>query len=178
MSTTEGSSQHNTGNRTPMIARLAGVILVSLALVAASVLPQLTARLTGDEYQLRVAPLDPIDPFRGAYVALAYPDLQPMDEEGFPTDPVDDGERGDLYVTLVRDGNVWKAQDFLRERPSSGDFITCSDRDFQLDCGIDSYFLPQDKAKELETSVQDGTAIATVRIDGRGNAALIDVSSP
>ncbi len=155
-----------------------GVVIVSLALVAAAVLPQLTARLTGDEYQFRVAPVDPIDPFRGAYVALGYPDLQPMDAEGFPTDPVDDGERGDLYVTLVRDGDVWKAQDFVRTRPESGDFIACSDRDFQLDCGIDSYFLPQDKAKGLEDAVQNGTAIATVRIDGRGNAALIEVATP
>lgn len=178
MSTVNESTDLDTVQRVPLIARLAGVILVSLALVAGAVLPQLTARLTGDEYQFRVAPLDPIDPFRGAYVAITYPDLQPMDEDGFPTDPVDDGERGDLYVTLVRDGDVWKAQDFLRERPTSGDFIACSDRDFQLDCGIDSYFLPQNDAKKMETAVQDGTAIATVRIDGRGNAALMDVKAP
>ena len=46
------------------------------ALVGVAVAPQLSARVTGDTYLFRVAPLDPIDPFRGAYVTLDYPDLQ------------------------------------------------------------------------------------------------------
>ena len=54
-----------------------GIIAVSqLALVGLAVAPQLSARLTGDTYLVRVAPVDPIDPFRGAYVALDYPDLR------------------------------------------------------------------------------------------------------
>ena len=56
--------------------KVGAVALVQLALVGVAVAPRLSARLTGDEYRLRVAPVDPIDPFRGAYVDLDYPDLQ------------------------------------------------------------------------------------------------------
>ena len=42
------------------------VALAQLGFVTAAVAPQLSARLTGEAYLLRVAPLDPIDPFRGA----------------------------------------------------------------------------------------------------------------
>ena len=40
-----------------------GIIAVSqLALVGLAVAPQLSARLTGDTYLVRVAPVDPIEP--------------------------------------------------------------------------------------------------------------------
>lgn len=69
-------------SRTGHPARVAGVVLTSLALLAVAVWPQLSARFTGDEVVLRVQPVDPIDPFRGAYVDLGYPDLpcQQFDE--------------------------------------------------------------------------------------------------
>ena len=80
-----------------LAAKVTVVALVQLALVGVAVAPRLSARLTGDEYLLRVAPVDPIDPFRGAYVDLDYPDLHLDDER---SDAVD-GE-GTLYVTLGR----------------------------------------------------------------------------
>jgi uncharacterized membrane-anchored protein len=179
MSTETESATSATTSATNDLAKLAGVVLISLALVAAAVFPQLTARLTGDEYQFRVAPFDPIDPFRGAYVDLAYPDIQAIATDGSLVDPLEnDQDRGDLYITLVRDGDVWAADEFTRTRPESGPFLSCSDRDFRIRCGIESLFLPQDSAKALEDAVREGTAIATVRVDSRGNAALMDVSAP
>ena len=58
-----------------VLLKVGAVALVQLALVGVAVAPRLSARLTGDEYRLRVQPVDPIDPFRGAYVDLDYPDL-------------------------------------------------------------------------------------------------------
>ena len=52
------------------------VATTQLALVGVGVAPQLSARATGDTYLVRVAPVDPIDPFRGTYVALDYPDRE------------------------------------------------------------------------------------------------------
>ena len=51
-------------------------VLICAVLVGLAVRPQLSARLTGETYELAVAPLDPIDPFRGAYVTLDYPGLE------------------------------------------------------------------------------------------------------
>ncbi len=150
---------------------LSAVVALQAALVGVAVAPQLSARILGETYELRVAPLDPIDPFRGAYVTLSYPDLQW--EDGHTN-----ADRGDVFITLVDEGGVMVADEFLRERPS-GDvpYLACNDRDWQVECGIDSLFLPQDEAAAMEVVLRDG-AVAEVKIDGRGHAALIDVRAP
>ena len=158
-----------------------GIIAVSqLALVCIGVAPQLSARVTGETYLVRVAPLDPIDPFRGAYVALDYPDLRHDDSQSF-VEPglgaLDDGESGDVYITLVRDGAVWVADGWDRERPDDGPYLACDDRSWQVRCGIESFFLPQDEARETEVLLRDG-AVAELRVDARGNAAVVDVRAP
>ena len=145
------------------------VALVQLALVGVAVAPRLSARLTGDEYLLRVAPVDPIDPFRGAYVDLDYPDLD-LDRET-------PGDEGTVYVTLEQDGEVWVASAYTRERPSSTPYLTCDDRDWRLRCGIESLFLPQDEAASMQADLGDGSMVAVVKVDGRGNAALVRVES-
>jgi uncharacterized membrane-anchored protein len=157
------------------------VIAVSqLVLVAVGVAPQLSARLAGDTYLVRVAPVDPIDPFRGAYVALDYPDLRHDDSQSF-VEPglgaLDDGQSGDLYITLVESDGVWTASEWSRERPGEGPYLACDDRSWQIRCGIESWFLPQDEARETEDLLRDG-AVAELRVDGRGNAAVVDVRAP
>lgn len=153
------------------LVTLGMVLAAQAALVGVAVAPQLSARLIGDTYEMRVAPLDPIDPFRGAYVTLDYPDLQ------WP-DSTDDSDNGPLYITLIEDDGVMVADEFLRERPSGDQpYLACDDRDWRLDCGIDSLFLPQDEAAAMDDVLRDG-AVAEVRIDRWGHAALIDVRAP
>lgn len=154
------------------IGKVAAVALTGFALTAASVYPQLSARLTGDEIRLRVAPVDPIDPFRGAYVDLQYPDLGPLGGPG--RRGIEDGEPGDVFITLRQEGDVWVAGSWNRTRPEDGPYLACSDRAWELRCGIESWFLPQDEAAAMQEAVGDG-AIATVKVDGRGYAAIVDV---
>lgn len=150
--------------------RVAAATLLSFALVPLAVAGPLSARLTGEEYLLDVEPVDPIDPFRGAYVALGYPGLpngQQLTERR---------EHGDVtYVPLTRSGDVWTGLTPVSERPESGPFLRCKDEQWQLSCGIESWFLPQDEAYEMEQAVNEGRAVARVRIDSRGNAALVGV---
>lgn len=144
--------------------------LVQLALVPVAVAGPLSARVTGDEYLLEVAPLDPIDPFRGAYVALDYPglpDARHLDRRGATGDVA--------YVPLEQEGELWVGRRAVSERPESGPFLRCKDDGWQLRCGIESWFLPQDKALAMERAVQQGRAVAKVKVDSRGNAALVDV---
>jgi uncharacterized membrane-anchored protein len=150
-------------------ARVAAAVVVQLALVAVAVSGQLSARLTGDEYSFRVEPVDPIDPFRGAYVALDYPDLVP-NNENLP------GDRGDVFLPLTEDGEVWAAGTPTRTRPDDGPYLACTDRNYEIRCGIDSWFLPQDEARELEDAIRDGDVVARVKVDDRGNAALVAVT--
>ncbi|MFT3872888.1 MAG: GDYXXLXY domain-containing protein [Nocardioides sp.] len=156
--------------RTPL--RVTVVVLAQLLLVGVAVLPQLSARATGEEYLFRVQLVDPIDPFRGAYVALAYPDLDPRDNRAGDSKR----EAGTVYLNLVEDNGVWRTDEIATERPDAGPYLRCHDSGWSLDCGIDSYFLPQDKAAAFEKLVAAGDAVARVRIDGRGDAALIDIA--
>lgn len=157
------------------VARIGVVLAVQLALVGLAVAPQLSARVAGEEYLLRVAPVDPIDPFRGAYVALDYPDLRLAQVDNPRAS--DDDDRGTLYVSLTEEVGVWVASGTSRQRPVSGTYLTCDDRDLRIRCGIESLFLAPDEARAVELSVGSGDAVARVRIDGRGNAALMGLES-
>lgn len=163
-------------NRTVIVATIAASQLV---LVGVGVAPQLSARLTGETYLVRVAPVDPIDPFRGAYVALDYPDLTGRGQDAADDGPgaLGDGRPGDVYVRLVEEDGTWVAAGRTRERPSDGPYLACDDRSWQVRCGIESWFVPQDEARAAEESLRDG-AVAELRIDGRGNAAVVDVRAP
>lgn len=153
-----------------MIAKVAVLAVTGLALAGIGVYPQVSAHLTGDEIRLRVAPVDPIDPFRGAYVDLSYPDLR----VGGHASAVGGDDRGDVFIVLRREGDVWVADSWGRDRPDDGVYLACSDRAWELRCGIESWFLPQDEAAAMEREVGDG-AVATVKVDDRGYAAIVDV---
>lgn len=152
-------------------ARFAVVVAVQLGLVAVAVAGQLSARLAGQEVLLEVAPVDPMDPFRGAYVELTYPGL-PTDEE-LVRRPEARGET--VYVPLERSGDVWVGSAPVESRPDAAPYLKCHDEHWRLRCGIESWFLPQDEAYALEQAVREGRAVARVRVDGRGNAALVAV---
>ena len=155
-----------------MIIRIALVAALQLALVPLAVLPQLSARVTGETYLMRVAPVDPIDPFRGAYVDLSYPDLRTQGMSNPPSP--EDGESGAVYATLVEEDGFWVLGEYTRTRPEEGPYLACDDRGWDLSCGIESWFASQDDAKRLEGAVADG-AVATLKIDSRGNAAIVDL---
>lgn len=157
--------------RTVTVAALAAA---QLALTGLAVAPQLSARLTGDTYLVRVAPLDPIDPFRGAYVSLDYPDLRGPAEVA---SGLDDGRSGDVYVRLEERDGVWVSAGWSRDRPDEGPYLACDDRGWRVRCGIESWFLPQEDAAAAERLLADG-AVAELRVDGRGNAAVVDVRRP
>ena len=69
------------------------------------------------------------------------------------------------------------ASAYTRERPSGQPYLTCNDRDWRLRCGIESLFLPQDEAASMQADLGDGSMVAVVKVDGRGNAALVRVES-
>ena len=80
-----------------------------------------------------------------------------------------------MFLPLTEDGEVWAAGTPTRTRPDDGPYLACTDRNYEIRCGIDGWFLPQDEARELEGAIRDGDVVARVRIDDRGNAALVAV---
>lgn len=147
-------------------ARVAMVCLIQVALLVAAVFGQLSARVAGEEYLVRVGLLDPIDPFRGAYVALGYPDLDLTGSH--------DGGNRTVYVPLLRDGDLWVGGTPVTQRPD-GPALRCVDKGWQLSCGIESYFLSQSQARSVEDAVRAGTALARLRVDSAGHAVVVDL---
>lgn len=156
---------------------VAGAVIVQVALAIVAVGPQLSARLTGTEYRLAVAPVDPIDPFRGAYVELTYPGL-PSPDPGTDTEADADADAGTdagdvVFIPLVRDGALWKGGRPLTTRPSSPYLACRSSGGAAPDCGIGSLFVPQGKARRIERDIDAGRLAAVIRVDSRGHAAVI-----
>lgn len=164
---------------TSRAVRVGAVVLAQLALVGVAVWAPLSARLTGEQVVLRVEPVDPIDPFRGAYVELGYPDLPELTFPGEITDEQQqelDATRGRAYVPLTRQGEVWVGGDVVRTPPAEGLYLTCDDSSWRLECGIESWFLPQDEAAGMQAALGGDGAVATVKVDAAGHAALVDVT--
>ncbi len=157
--------------------RVAAAAAVQLVLVGVVVWAPISARLTGEEVRLRVAPVDPIDPFRGAYVDLSYPDLPGSSGMGDGLVPVSEDDRGTAYVPLTRRGEVWVGEAVRRTPPDAGPYLRCDDSSWRLRCGIESLWLPQDEAASAQDALRGGTSVATLRIDSRGHAALVNVTT-
>ena len=159
--------------RTTLSRAIAPVVVVALiqaALVAVAVAPRLSANLRGQEYRMRVQPVDPIDPFRGAYVRLDYPDLDFADGQD------DDNDEARLYIRLVERDGFWVSAGQQATRPAEMPYLSCDASNWSVSCGIESWFTNQDEALRLEQVVADG-AVATVKIDDRGNAAIVSLTS-
>jgi uncharacterized membrane-anchored protein len=138
-------------------------LAVQVVLVLLVVSPRLLPTINGTEYRIAVEPVDPIDPFRGAYVDLSYG--RSFFSYGSPD--------GRLHVPLLRRGGLWVAGRPQQARPERKPFLRCERNDGELDCGIGSFFASQREAKRLERELAGGGAVARVRIDGAGRAALV-----
>jgi uncharacterized membrane-anchored protein len=162
---------------------------------------QFTIR-TGDHILLKAAPVDPRDLFRGDYVALGYEISRPpqwtWEGDGF--------QEGDIvYVTLQREGRFWITESVRKSPPKDAALFvqgriaqvvlersaaassksekpaakTTEKRikEIAVDYGIESYFLPTKRAKEMDEVQRraDMILVAEVVVDHSGRAVLRNV---
>lgn len=168
---------------TSRTVRVAAAVVVQLLLVGVAVWVPLSVRFTGDEVLLRVGVLDTWEPFGDAYVELDYPDLP---EREFPEGEVSeeeverlDAELGLAFVPLTREGDVWVGGDVVRAEPAGGPFLRCDDSSWRLRCGIERAYVatgPENDA--VRAALRSGDAVAVVRVDDAGHAALVRVEAP
>jgi hypothetical protein len=162
-------------------ARVAAAVVVQLLLVGVAVWTPLVARYTGEEVRLRVGIADDYEPFADAYVDLAYPDLpQPHVPEGDLTEEqyrtLEDA-LGVAFVPLTREGDVWVGGELQREEPDSGPYLRCDDSSWMLDCGIGTAYLSTGTDQAVRDALRARDAVAVVRVDGAGHAALVEVTA-
>lgn len=128
---------------------------------------------TGQEVLLRTVPVDPRDLFRGDYVILRY-EISRMPAQSTPliSDILRPGKT--VYVPLgVEEGYGVNTGGFSFNPPEEGLFIkgkivSFNDGEITVEYGIESYFVPEGKGKDIERKRPD----VKVSIDKFGNAVI------
>jgi uncharacterized membrane-anchored protein len=156
------------------------VALLQSVMLGAMVWDRVQLLKHGREVVLPIIPIDPRSLFRGDYVQLNY-DVSRVPGrliEGRP-------RRGEaVYVALARGADgVWtpiKAAP-VHDGGGGADGIVLKGRlehrwsdghDALVRYGIESYFVPEGKGRELEALARDKKLAAVVAVDARGNAAI------
>ena len=124
---------------------------------------------SGDEYRLQVQPVDPVDFFRGEYVALQYP-ISRIPLDGTRWDP------GDVvYVPLRRADGHWTGDKGFRERPGDPFIQGRMTRGGGVEYGIETFFVEEGQARRYEEAMFRRRLYADVVIDDEGRAKLKDL---
>jgi len=112
---------------------------------------------TGQEVILKTMPVDPRDLFRGDYVTLSYP-ISNINTKTLPAEKTDFKIGDYIFVELAIKDNYAKA---IRINATSkkdtlaikGTIKNISGKRLSIEYGIESYFVPEGKGKELERMV-------------------------
>ncbi|WP_340203438.1 GDYXXLXY domain-containing protein [Ascidiimonas sp. W6] len=138
--------------------------------------------ISGKAYRFKTQPIDPTDPFRGAFIILNY------EIRSFPTDNSDWAYNEEVYVSIKEDSlGFAKAVGINKERPiDTDDYVTAYTRDYYN--GVLNFHLPFDRFYMEETKAYDAelaylkaqrdtianNSFALVYVK-KGNAVLADV---
>lgn len=131
---------------------------------------------TGEQVLLKTVPVDPRDLFRGDYVILRYK-LSTLNLNDIPADYTDFKIRDKIYVSLDEENGCGVPSKVYRNSPETEDvFLKGIVKDVRgkrltVEYGIESYFVPEGKGKEIERA--RGKALdVKVSIDKFGNAVI------
>ncbi|MFH1684071.1 MAG: GDYXXLXY domain-containing protein [Candidatus Margulisiibacteriota bacterium] len=131
---------------------------------------------TGKEILLKTVPVDPRDLFRGDYVILDY-EISHLDLNKMPADHTDFKVRDKVYLSLSQENGYGVPAKVYRNVPQQeklfikGKVKKVYDKYLIVEYGIESYFVPEGKGKELERATGRDLAVK-VSIDRFGNAAI------
>ncbi len=135
-----------------------------LALAGGSVW-RLESGLTGTAYRFETAPVDPVDPFRGRYVALAFPVANvPIAGEG--------ELGGEAYARVeVGDDGLARLREVYVHPPEGIDSVpvevlSTHGQRARVRLAFDRFYLPEEQAPLVEQQMRDrrGRSIAVVRV--------------
>jgi uncharacterized membrane-anchored protein len=124
---------------------------------------------SGKRVILQVEPVDPLDPFRGEYVALSYP-IGSIGTRGLETGQT-------VYVPLHKSGDHWSGHEATATRPDGavtfirGRII----RPGAIEYGIETFYVEEGQARKYEQAMFDRRLDAEVVLDDDGKARLDDL---
>ena len=171
---------------------LIGAILLQVSILAGEYLNSIYPLWTGKSIRLSIIPVDPRSLFQGHFVRLKYDigDIKSdllKEKTSLPGGTV-------VYVSLEEKNSVYQPTQVSIEKPDRGVFLKGrltnsyhfqSSRKLKLKYGIEAYFLPEEKAKQMEKDFQKSRknsndtspviGIAEAKVASNGKAALVGV---
>ena len=171
-----------------IIPAIVVIFIVQLYFISSPIILNEDLLKNGMPYKFRIAPVDPVDPFRGRYVTLSFRDNQvdvPLNEE-WQYDEV-------IFAELEngKDGYA-RIKKLLRDRPEGLNYIKTSvsqisvhdnKKTIFLDLPFNRFYTEESKAPELEKRYQQAatdstkTAYIVVHVK-KGDAVIKDMVLP
>lgn len=169
-----------TGNRL-RLALFIVLAIIQLSVAAGAIIRSEIALRSGEVYRFKLRPVDPVDAFRGRYVALRLAETNAPIAEALPY-----LHNKRVYVPLTTDDEGFAVfGQVLFDRPDTGDYL-------RLRCGIEHteesgqrlvslaipfqrYYMPEELAKEVDRSMwRRGQRPAWVTVRVRAGAAVVE----
>ncbi|MCD8213576.1 MAG: GDYXXLXY domain-containing protein [Campylobacter sp.] len=130
----------------------------------------------GKEIRVNVNLYDPRDLLRGNYVKLQYDFARDLPSIYYEDEHRIGMESDKIYVSLKQDENgTYVREGYSFERPKEGVFITGFMNYYDITFGIEAFFMPRDKAIEMEKNIRNNGAYAILAVMDNGKARVKEI---
>ena len=130
----------------------------------------------GKDILIRTTVYDPRDMFRGDYVRLSYgfAGIYELDKRGLSKRRQLHGT--EIYAVLKQDKDGrYKFDRYSFERPKGGTFLAGRVDYNTANFGIEAFFMPPKKAKQMERDMMEFNATAVISVMDNGKARIKDI---
>lgn len=130
----------------------------------------------GKDILIRTTVYDPRDMFRGDYVRLSYgfADIYELDKRGLSKRRQLHGT--EIYAVLKQDKDgKYKFDRYSFERPNGGTFLAGRVDYNTAKFGIEAFFMPPKKARQMERDMMEFNATAVISVMDNGKARIKDI---
>ena len=161
--------------RTSLILTIAFQLIILVGMLVQAAIPL----WIGSEIQVKVKPIDPRSPLRGNYVRLNY-DIGTLPKNSLKSP--ENLRLGEVVYVRLKQGSEG-LYEFARaslKLPEEGIFlrgrIANYSPPYRIKYGIEAFFVPKEKALELEVDLLKG-GVAVLMVTSSGRAALKNIIS-
>ena len=130
----------------------------------------------GKDILIRTTVYDPRDMFRGDYVRLSYgfAGIYELDKRGLSKRRQLHGT--EIYAVLKQDKDgKYKFDRYSLERPNGGMFLAGRVDYNTAKFGIEAFFMPPKKARQMERDMMEFNATAVISVMDNGKARIKDI---
>lgn len=130
----------------------------------------------GKDILIRTTVYDPRDMFRGDYVRLSYgfAGIYELDKRGLSKRRQLHGT--EIYAVLKQDKDgKYKFDRYSFERPNGGMFLAGRVNYNTAKFGIEAFFMPPKKARQMERDMMEFNATAVISVMDNGKARIKDI---